>query len=116
MGKQSGFLLKQELRERDLIIKAQGIIIQYMLDTLQVTLREDYGKGYDSIMDLMDKWTAKRKYYQAVLEPRNPEADVMREHMQRVLRDIGARKKIVPPEFDDRYPFLNRIKYDRRYK
>lgn len=114
MRKQSGFLLKQEQRENELIVKAQGIIIQYMIDTIQITMNEEYGWGYDRLNDLTDKWLERRERYQAILEPRNPESDVMREHMQRVFRRICAQKKAIPVEFEDRYPYLNPVRYDRR--
>ena len=116
MSRQSGFLLKQEQKEQDLLLKAQGIMIQYMIDTLQITMNEEHGWGYDRLDKLMDDWKERRLLYQPVLEPRNPESDVMREHMQRVFRKICARKKIDPIEFEERYPFLNRVTYDRRYK
>ena len=116
MSRQSGFLLKQEQKEQDLLLKVQGIMIQYMVDTLQITLREECGWGYDRIMRLTDQWKGTRMQYQAAIEPRNPMADVQREYMQRVFRDICAYKKIEPLEFEDRYPYLNRIRYDRRYK
>lgn len=114
MATRSGFLRKQEEKQNDLIIKAQGIIIQYMIDTLQITLNEEYGWGYDRLDTLTNEWKKRREHYQAVLEPRNPESDVMREHMQRVFRDICSKKKMIPIEFEDRYPFLNPVRYDRR--
>jgi hypothetical protein len=114
MSRQSGFLLKQEQRERDLLLKAQGIVIQYMIDTLQITMNEEHGWGYDKLDKLMYDWKKRRILYQPVLEPRNPESDVMREHMQRVFRKICERKKIDPVEFEDRYPYLNPVRYDRR--
>ena len=116
MRKQSGFLRKQEQDKDALIQAAQGIIIQYMIDTLQITMNEEHGWGYDKLDKLMDDWKERRVLYQPVLEPRNPECDVMREHMQRVFRKICTRKKIDPIEFEDRYPFLNPVTYDRRYK
>ena len=116
MRKQSGFLRKQEQDKDARIQAAQGIIIQYMIDTLQITMNEEHGWGYDKLDKLMDDWKERRVLYQPVLEPRNPECDVMREHMQRVFRKICARKKIDPIEFEDRYPFLNPVTYDRRHK
>ena len=116
MSKQSGLILKHEQEKDDLLEKSQGIVIQFMIDTLQITMREDYGWGYDRIMKLTEKWTAKRQEYKHAIEPENKEADVKQKHMQNVFEDICAKKKIRPIAFNDRYPFLKRVRYDRPYK
>ena len=41
MGKQSGLMLRHEQEKDDLLEKSQGIVIQFMVDTLQVTMREE---------------------------------------------------------------------------
>ena len=116
MSKQSGFLKKQEWQKEELLNKGQGIIIQYMVDTLQMTLRDEYGWGYDRIMALTLKWRDTRVEYKEAIEPHNKMADVKQEHMQRVFRDICANKKITPLTFEERYPHLTKTRYDRRYK
>lgn len=116
MGKQSGLMLRHEQEKDDLLEKSQGIVIQFMIDTLQVTMREEYGWGYDRIMKLTEKWAAKRQEYKHAIEPEHKEADVKQKHMQNVFEDICAHKKIRPIEFNDRYPFLKRVRYDRPYK
>ena len=116
MSKQSGFLLRQEQQKEDLLQKGQGIIIQYMVDTLQMTLREEYGWGYDRIMALTEKWRDTRIEYKEVLEPHKAISDVKQEHMQRVFRDICESKKIEPLTFEERYPFLTKIRYNKKYK
>lgn len=116
MSKQSGFLKRQEQQKEDLLQKVQGIIIQYMVDTLQMTLRTEYGWGYDRIAKLSEKWRQTRMEYKEVLEPHKAMSDVKQEHMQRVFRDICANKKIEPLTFRERYPHLTKIRYDRRYK
>lgn len=116
MNKQSGFLLKKEQEKEDILRKGQDIVIQYMIDTLQITMREEYGWGYDRIMKLTEKWREMRQYYKAAVEPRDAMADVMQEKMQRAFQDICAYKKIEPIPFRDRYPYLKGIRYDRKYK
>ena len=116
MNKQSGFLMRKEQEKDELLSKAQDIVIQYMIDTLQITLREQYGWGYDRIMKLTEVWRATRDHYKPAVEPRNPMADVMQEHMQRAFKDICAYKKIEPISFAQRYPFLKAVRYDRKYK
>ena len=116
MRKQSGFLKKHEQQKEELLQKGQGIIIQYMVDTLQMTLRTEYGWGYDRIMKLTEKWRDVRIEHKEAIEPHNSMADVKQEYMQRVFRDICAYKKIEPLTFDERYPYLTKIRYDKKYK
>lgn len=115
-GRQSGFLLRQEQQKEDLLQKGQGIIIQYMVDTLQMTMRTEYGWGYDRIMKLTEKWRETRMEHKDAIEPHKKMADVKQEHMQRVFEDICANKKIAPIPFNDRYPNLKKIRYDKKYK
>ena len=115
MGKQSGLMLRHELEKDDLLEKAQAITIQYMIDTLQITMRKR-GLGYDRIMDITMDWKETRDEFKPALEPSNPECDVKQEEMQRWFKDISANKKIVPLEIYERYPFLKRERYDRPYK
>lgn len=116
MSKQSGFLKKQEQHKEELLQRGQKIIIQFMVDTLQMTMREEYGWGYDRIMTLNEKWRQKRMDYKEAIEPHNAMSDVKQEHMQRVFKDICANKNIEPIPFEERYPYLTKIRYDRRYK
>ena len=52
----------------------------------------------------------------SLILPNHPECDVKQEKMQRWFEDICRRKKIRPIAFNDRYPFLKRVRYDRPYK
>ena len=115
MGKQSGLMQRHEQEKDDLLEKAQAITIQYMIDTLQITMRKR-GLGYDRIMDITMDWKETRDEFKPALEPSNPECDVKQEEMQRWFEDICRRKKIRPIAFNDRYPFLKRVRYDRPYK
>ena len=116
MSKRSGFLLKQEQQKEAMLQYGQGVIIQYMVDTLHITLRQEYGWGYDRIMKLNDQWKAIREEYKEAIEPYKSMSDVKQEHMQRVFEDICANKKIKPLPFEVRYPYLAKIRYDKKYK
>ena len=115
MGKQSGLMQRHEQEKDDLLEKAQAITIQYMIDTLQITMRKR-GLGYDRIMDITMDWKETRDEFKPALEPSNPECDVKQEEMQRWFEDICANKKLQPIPFYERYPFLKRVRYDRPYK
>lgn len=116
MSKQSGFIKKQERQTEDMLRKWQLITTQYMVDTLQMTLRTEYGWGYDRISKLSEKWRKTRLEYKEAIEPHKAMSDVAQEHMQRVFKDICANKKIEPLSFGDRYPHLTKIKYNKKYK
>ena len=115
MSKQSGLIQRHELEKDDLLEKGQAITIQYMIDTLQITMRKR-GWGYDRIMDLTMDWKKTRDEFKPALETSHPECDVKQEEMQRWFKDICRRKKIKPLEMYERYPFLKRVRYDRPYE
>ena len=116
MSKQSGWMKRQDDRTEDLSIKVQLTTRQFMIDTLQMTLRKELGWGYDRIMRITDAWHDIRKEYHPAIEPRDKMCDVKQEHMQRVFKDICENKRIDPIPFKDRYPYLKGIRYDIKYK
>ena len=116
MSKQSGFLKRQADSREDLSIKVQMITRQFMIDTLQITLRKELGWGYDRIMKLTEAWHENRKEYHAAIDPRDIMCDVQQEHMQRAFKDICESKKIEPIPFKERYPYLKDVRYDKKYK
>ena len=91
-------------------------MIQYLVDTLQITMREKHGWEYDQLNELADDWKATRKHYQAAIDPHHSMSDVMQEHMQRVFDDICANKGIPSTPWEARYPNLKRVRYDKKYK
>ena len=115
MGKQSGLMQRHEQEKDDLLEKGQGIVIQFMIDTLQITMRKR-GWGYDRIMALTMDWKETRDELKEAIEPNHKECDVKQEKMQRWFEDICANKKLQPIPFYERYPFLKRVRYDRPYK
>lgn len=114
--KQSGFLKRQADRQEDMSMKIQLTTRQFMIDTLQIALREDLGWGFDRIMTLTNAWEKRRTEYTPAIDPRDAMCDVKQEHMQRVFKDICASKKLEPMSFKERYPYLKGVRYDRKYK
>lgn len=112
MAKQSGMIAFAEQFAQAKVEAAQRLISQYMIDTLQMTLHQTEGWGYDRIMRLTEAWHDVRAEYSAVMNSGNPDADVMQEHMDRVLAQIiNGKAELIP--FPDRYPDLKKIKYRR---
>lgn len=63
MAKQSGFLARQEAEKTVFMHDVEGIVRQYDIDTLHITLNEELGLGYDRIVRLTEKWMANQKKY-----------------------------------------------------
>lgn len=116
MSKQSGFLKRQADKQEDMSMKIQLTTRQFMIDTLQVTLRKDLGWGFDRIMALTNAWEKRRREYTPAIDPRDKMCDVKQEHMQAVFRDICAYKKLEPISIKERYPYLKDIDYNRKFK
>lgn len=113
MAKQSGFLKRQSANTEDLSIKIQLTTRQFMIDTLQIAIHEEFGFGYDRIIRLTERWEKVRKEYHPAIDPREPLCDVMQEHLQRCFRDIcKGRMEVIP--ISERYPYLKEVTYGKR--
>lgn len=107
--KQSGLLKRQRAREYQTSRGVGTLVMQYMQDTAHLALHE-MGWGYDRIMRFNDIWREMQREYKESLNEKNPEYDVVQEHMDRALKDIlKDRKPLIP--FRDRYPEMK----DKRY-
>ena len=112
MAKQSGMIAFAEQFAQAKVEAAQRLISQYMTDTLQMTLHQTEGWGYERIMRLTEAWQQTQKEYTPALNSNDPAADVRQEHMDRVLAQIiNGKAELIP--FPDRYPDLKKIKYRR---
>ena len=110
MGKQSGFLQRQQQIQNNVMHAAEVLTKQFMVDTLQIALHKDFGWGYDRQLQLLEAWRKRREEYRPALDPKDPEADVAQEHMDTAIRQIiGGRQEFYP--FYERYPDLKKIKY-----
>lgn len=113
MPKISGMQRYAEQFAQAKVHAAQRIIAQYMMDTLQMTLHQTEGWGYDRIMRLTDAWQRTQDEYMPVLNSHDPSADVMQEHMDRVLNQIINGKQALKP-FGERYNELRKVTYGGR--
>lgn len=111
MSKQSGFLLKQAELRQLYIDASERITQQMMVDTLQITLHQ-FGWGYERIKRLTDAWAAEYNHYHDALS-KDPEADVLREHLDRQLSEIlRGHMDLIP--FEARYPEARKITYEKK--
>ena len=111
MPKQSGFLQRQQQIQNNVMRAAETLAKQYMLDTLQIAANRAFGFGYDRQLVLLEVWEQVRKEYKAALDPKNPEADVAQEHMDRAISEIIAGRCDMIP-FAERYPELRKLSYE----
>ncbi len=110
MGKQSGFLLKQQQIQDNVMRAASHLTEQFMIDTLQIAINRGFGFGYSRQLELLEMWEAVRNEYRAAVDPKHPEADVAQEHMDRELREIVKENQGFY-QFQERYPELRELSY-----
>lgn len=113
MPKQSGLLRRQQEREDAALRAGIRIGVQYAIDTLNISLNEADGWGYDRQMRLMEVWRDNRQFYRDALDHREAEADVYRDKLDKgLISVIGGKAELIP--FPERYPDLKPVRYDRR--
>ena len=111
--KQSGLMQRQQEREDAALMAGIRIGVQYAIDTLNISLNEADGWGYDRQMRLMEIWRSNRQFYKAALNCRDVESDVYRDKLDRgLIAVIGGKAALIP--FRERYPDLKPVRYDRR--
>jgi hypothetical protein len=102
----------QQILARNEFMKQVSMVNRmFDVDTLQITLNEELGFGYDRIMHITRKWMENQeKYYPAIQPITHVEADWAQEHLDRELKRI-IRGKVPLIPFAERYPDLKKIKY-----
>lgn len=112
MAKQSGYLQRRDAELDAAFNAGAAMALQFATDTLQITIHQKDGWGYDRVMRLTHDWIDTQREYKPALNCKDPEADVRQEHMDRVLAQIiNGKAKLIP--FPARYPDLKKIKYGR---
>lgn len=112
MAKQSAYLQRREAELDATFNAGAAMAAQFAVDTLQMTMHQQEGWGYDRIMRVTHEWMETQREYRPALNCKDPEADVRQVHMDRVLTQIISGKQELHP-FESRYPELKKIKYRR---
>ena len=110
MAKQSAYLQRRDAELDAAFNAGAAMALQFATDTLQITIHQKDGWGFDRVMRLTHDWIDTQREYKPALNCRNPEADVRQEHMDRVLAEIISGKQELRP-FPERYHELRKIKY-----
>ena len=109
----NAYLAKQKAEKDAFMHSVERLVKQYMIDTLHITLNQTEGWGYDRIMRLTENWEKTREEFRQALNPLlDAEADVMQEHIDRIIQQIIDGKGPFYP-WGDRYPDLRGVKYKR---
>lgn len=110
MSRNNAYLDKRRAEKDAFMHQVEGLIKQFMADTLVIALNQEAGWGFDRLQRLMDRWEACRVEFRPALNPSDPEADVAQEHLDRALREIvRGRMDLIP--WEERYPDLKRVRY-----
>lgn len=112
MAKQSAYLQRRDAQLDAVFWAGAAMAAQFAVDTLQMTMHQKEGWGYDRIMRVTHAWMETQREYRPALNCKDPEADVRQVHMDRVLTQIISGKQELHP-FESRYPELKKIKYRR---
>lgn len=108
----NAYLQKRETERRIWVEAAQRSTEQFLADTLQITLHQKRGWGYDRIVELCNDWHETIVEYSPCTNSKDPECDVYREHMDRVLSQIIKDKQKLLA-WDERYPELSKVRYSK---
>ena len=112
MGVKKNALARQILARNEFMKQVSMVNRMFDVDTLQITLNEELGFGYDRIMHITRKWMENQeKYYPAIQPITHVEADWAQDHLDRELKRIADRGKGKFYPFAERYPDLKKIKY-----
>ena len=97
--KRSGYLQQRDGRTQALLDVMQRTMKQYMLDTLLITMHEDFGWGetYDVYFPAMQS---------------TEESDVYQERLDRATRSYIGDNQLYP--FAERYPEIRQLGYGPR--
>ena len=113
MAKQSGYLQRRDAELNAAFNAGAAVAAQFAMDTLQMTMHQQEGWGYDRIMRITQAWLETQREYKPALNCKDPAADVCQEHMDRVLAEIiNGKAELIP--FPDRYKELKKVTYGGR--
>lgn len=113
MAKQSGYLQRREAELDAAFNAGAAMALQFATDTLQITIHQKNGWGFDRVMRLTKDWVDTQREFKPALNCKDPAADVCQEHMDRILAEIIRDKAELIP-FPDRYKELKKVTYGGR--
>lgn len=113
MAKQSAYLQRRNAELDAAFNAGAAMALQFATDTLQITIHQKDGWGFDRVMRLTHDWIDTQREYKPALNCKDPAADVCQEHMDRVLKEIIRDKAELIPHAE-RYKDLKKVTYGGR--
>ena len=114
MAKQSAYLQRRDAELNAAFDAGAAVAAQFAMDTLQMTMHQQEGWGYDRIMRITQAWLETQREYKPALNCKDPAADVCQEHMDRILAEIIRDRMTLIP-FPERYHELRKVTYGRQH-
>ena len=112
--KRSGLLAQRDALTQAKLDAMQRTMKQYMLDTLLITLHEDFGWGYERLTRIADKWGETYDHYFPALQSTD-ESDVFQERLDRAtLAFLQGYQEMIP--FPERYPEIKQLGYEPKMR
>lgn len=109
--KQNAYLAKQENLRKVYADAAETVMRQFMIDTMQIAVSEEFGFGADRIERLIVKWgEIYTKYYPCLNATSSDEADVLRYKLDTEIKPLISERFAYLP-FEERYPDLKKVRY-----
>ena len=109
--KRSGYLQQRDGRTQALLDVMQRTMKQYMLDTLLITMHEDFGWRDDRLSRPADKGGETYDVYFPAMQS-TEESDVYQERLDRATRSYIGDNQLYP--FAERYPEIRQLGYGPR--
>lgn len=109
----SDYAIRMQNINKAYIDAAENVMKQFMLDTVMITMHTEFGWGPERLRRLAEKWgDIYSRHYQA-LNAAHPEADYLRDQLDRALRE-ACRDKLEFTPFEERYEDLKPCVYGRK--
>lgn len=116
MAKPSGYVLKQQAARKASSDMAEMTMKQFMIDTLMVTMHTRKGWAGKRLQELAFDWgKVFNDHYNACIAE-HPEADYLRDQLDRALQEAYRGSEIPFEPFEERYPCLQKVTYKGRKK
>lgn len=113
MAKRSAYLQRRDAELDAAFNAGAAMALQFATDTLQITIHQKNGWGFDRVMRLTKDWADTQREFKPALNCKDAAADVCQEHMDRVMAQIIRGKQELIP-FAERYLELKKVTYGGR--
>lgn len=105
----NAYLKKQKAVQQAVFEAAQDFMMQFDVDIMTIVLH-NRGFGAERMEAIINEFMELHDKYIAAFDVQDPEADYMRELLDREMRSVFGDKA---SPFNERYPIAKEIRYDK---